>query len=139
MATQPVPPLPSGPWLNSDRTPTQAFRSLIDAMRKRMGGFTDKVETAATQAAAAVPKTTQVLGTGGLAGGADLGDNAGVSLYVAKVVVADLPTTGITPGQHAFALDGRNSGEGAGSGTGVAVIWSGSAWRINGVASAVTA
>lgn len=34
---------------------------------------------------------------------------------------ADLPTAGVNNGAHAFATDGRKTGEGAGDGTGVPV------------------
>lgn len=37
--------------------------------------------------------------------------------------VATLPTTGVSPGQMAWAADGRKSGEGAGVGTGLPVYW----------------
>jgi len=45
---------------------------------------------------------------------------------VASYTVADLPAP--TVPSLAFASDGRKSGEGAGSGTGVLVYWDGSAW-----------
>ena len=42
--------------------------------------------------------------------------------------VANLPN-GSYAGQQAFASNGRKSGEGAGSGTGIPAWWDGSMWR----------
>ena len=45
------------------------------------------------------------------------------------VTVAKLPATA-TPGDFAFASNGRKTGEGAGAGTGVFVFFDGTAWRV---------
>lgn len=52
--------------------------------------------------------------------------------------VASLPASAIKS-ERAYATNGRNGGEGAASGTGTPVFYSGSAWRVPGVAGAVAA
>lgn len=54
--------------------------------------------------------------------------------------VADLPD--LHPrlvGVLAYATDARNGGEGAGTGTGSTVEWTGTIWKIPGIAGAVAA
>jgi hypothetical protein len=57
-----------------------------------------------------------------------------------RFAVADLPD--LDPrlvGVLAYATDARNGGEGAGSGTGSTVEWTGTIWKIPGIAGAVAA
>ena len=59
---------------------------------------------------------------------------------LAKFTVATLPD--LDPreiGTLAYATDARNGGEGAGLGTGSTVEWTGSLWKIPGIAGAVAA
>lgn len=51
---------------------------------------------------------------------------------VAKYAVSALPTVGVTQGAMAYALDGRNTGEGSGAGTGCLCTY-----NLNGVWAAV--
>lgn len=90
----------------------------------RLGGGVDKVEAAASTAAAAVPRSTEVVAGGGLQIGGALDGNIAIALYRAVDVVAALPSTGLSEGDWAFALNGRKSGETAGNGTGCPVWWS---------------
>lgn len=57
-----------------------------------------------------------------------------------KFAVADLPDLDARLiGTIAYATDARNEGEGAGSGTGSTVEWTGSLWKIPGTPGAVAA
>ncbi|MGU7784870.1 hypothetical protein [Burkholderia sp. PU8-34] len=60
------------------------------------------------------------------------------AVKLASFVVATLPTVG-TNGQIAYASNGRKTGESAGSGTGVIVYYSNSAWRVFSTDAAVAA
>lgn len=139
MAKTDIPPLPQGRWLNSDLTPTTAYRAVLSAIINRIGGTTDKVDAASTTANAAAPGDAEVVAGLGLQFGGQIGGNAAVSLYRVRDLVANLPATGNQIGDWAYATNARNSGEGAAAGTGAPVVWSGSAWRIPGNASAVVA
>jgi hypothetical protein len=57
-----------------------------------------------------------------------LSERAGLADGVPAYAVAALPTSGVGPGSKAWASDGRKDGEGAGAGTGVEVVYDGSAW-----------
>jgi hypothetical protein len=52
-----------------------------------------------------------------------------VALGISEYTVANLPTN-VVEGQLAFATNGRKTGEGAGSGTGVLVVRDNSNWRV---------
>lgn len=52
-----------------------------------------------------------------------------VPVRIPSYAVASLPTSGITAGCTAYATNGRKSGEGVGSGTGVPVWHDGTNWR----------
>jgi hypothetical protein len=52
-----------------------------------------------------------------------------VALGISEYTVANLPTN-VVEGQIAFATNGRKTGEGAGSGTGVLVVRDNSNWRV---------
>lgn len=70
-------------------------------------------------------------------------DQTGVTSFssaigLASFTVATLPTTA-TPGQVAYASNGRKSGEAAAAGTGVPVYYSNSAWRVQSTDAAVQA
>jgi hypothetical protein len=94
----------------------------------RMGAETDKVDLAHVLASNAVPQGTVVAASGGLKHGGALGGNIGLTLYVAVDGVDNLPTTGLSEGDFAYAANGRKTGEGAGAGTGVPCWWSNGAW-----------
>lgn len=55
--------------------------------------------------------------------------SAGGVLRSGAYTVATLPTTGISTGAISYASNGRKSGEGSGSGTGVPVWFNGTNWR----------
>lgn len=55
-------------------------------------------------------------------------DGRGIAV-LRSYTVANLPGSGNTVGNIAFATNGRKNGEGAASGTGVVVFWDGTAWR----------
>jgi hypothetical protein len=57
--------------------------------------------------------------------------------FLPAYTVAGLPTG--SEGMIAFATDGRKTGEGAGSGTGVPCYWSGGSWRVYSTDAAVSA
>lgn len=97
------------------------------------------LNAAATQLTTTVQTSRLINAGAGLKGGGDLSSDRAFSLYVYVGAVSGLPTSGLTPGDHAYASNGRNAGEGAGSGTGSEVVWSGTIWRIPGVATAVAA
>jgi hypothetical protein len=105
-----------------------AWQSWLLAVWNRLGGKDDKVEAAYSAASAAAPATTEVVAGAGLQQGGQLAGNVALELYVAMTNVAELPTTGANVGDWAYALDGRKVGEASGSGTGVPVWWSQSAW-----------
>lgn len=140
MAKQNIPLVPQGRWVDGAGIPTTPFRTLIEAIRLRVGGSVDKVDQAKTTADAAAPGTAEVVAGAGLIHGAPIGSNASIGLYVVVTTVAKLPTSGIA-GQHAYATNGRNGGEGASSGTGCEVIWNGplARWVIPGQTAAITA
>jgi hypothetical protein len=140
MASQPVPNPPFGvPLVDRAGFMTSAWRIYEQAKFLHLGGKTDKVEAAHLTAIAAVPKTTEVVAGGGLQIGGALAGNVGLALYRGKVAVAGLPTTGNSEGDLAYALNGRKVGEGAGSGTGVPVWWSGTHWYAFWSSAVVTA
>lgn len=123
------------------------WRRFFEGVFFRLGGATDSVFAALATALSALPNTTQVIASRGLQfGGPSEGGNIPIGLYSYVGPVAGLPTTASIPApqswDHAFATDGRNSGEGASAGTGCEVIWVASGlniWRINGTATVVTA
>lgn len=125
---------------------TPAWRAFVQGVFKRLGGSVDNVASALLLSLAAVTGI-QIVASGGLQfGGSAVGGAIPIALYRYKGPVSGLPLATDTPppetGDHAFATDGRNSGEGAGLGTGCEVIWVGNSldiWRINGTATAVTA
>ena len=86
------------------------------------------LNAASQLAAAAVQPTLNIVPTGGLQRGGSLSADVGVSMYRAMVTVAQLPMTGNTTGDWAYAVDGRKPGESDGNGTGTPVFWSVSAW-----------
>lgn len=131
MVATSVPPLPDI-WIDTATGRlTHLGRAFMQAMRTRIGGTTDKVERADATAADAVPKATQVVSTGGLQVGGDLGSHVSVALYKIETTVAALPATGNRNGDWAFAFNGRKNGEGAAAGTGTPVWWDGSSghWK----------
>lgn len=95
------------------------------------------VSTALDTANAAAPSTTEVVASGGLQGGGQVGGNVGLSLYTAVTSVALLPSRA-QEGDWAYALDGRKPGESSGSGTGVPVVWSNATWNSAYSGAAVT-
>jgi hypothetical protein len=130
MTAQAVPPVPGNlPFVDGRGYLTKEAFSHLNCARKRSGGQVDKVEAAYKTAAGAVPQGTEVVATGGVQGGGQLGGNVGLTLYVAVTSVANLPTTtALSPGDFAYALDGCKPGESSGSGTGVPVFWSAGGW-----------
>ena len=106
--------------------PTRIFWEAWNALVNRTGGRSDKVDTAHTLASNAVPQGTEVVASGGLKNGGALGGNVGLTLYVAIDALANLPTTGLSEGDMAYALDGLKSGETTGAGTGTPAWWSNS-------------
>ena len=129
MAAQIVPPPDySRPFVDGKGFLTQWASWWISNLYDRTGGTTDKVEAAHSLASNAAPQATQVVAAGGLQVGGDLSGNVGLALYRVKCAVADLPATGNTEGDWAYALNGRKTGEGSGAGTGVPVWWSNGAW-----------
>ena len=113
----------SQPIVDANGYPTKPMRDLIIAV-------TTQLNAATALATAAVPSTRNVVGAGGLKGGGALGDDVGLTLYRVVTGVANLPTTGNTAGDLAYATDGRKpaEGAGAGAGTGVVVFWSVTSW-----------
>jgi hypothetical protein len=103
---------------------TSAWQWWFVQMFDRTGGTTDKVDAAHTAALGAVPQSTEVVAGGGLQIGGALGGNVALALYRAKAVVANLPASGNSEGDWAYALDGRKTGESPGNGSGVPVWWS---------------
>jgi hypothetical protein len=103
----------------------RVIKGLVD---RTGGAASDGVAAAAGLAAAAVPQTRQIIAAGGLQLGGDMSGNIPVTLYVAIDGVSNLPTSGLTVGDWAYALDGRKPSEGSGAGTGVPVFWSNASW-----------
>jgi hypothetical protein len=101
-------------------------------------GF-DKVDAGYSTALAAAPAATQIVAVGGLQVGGDLTSNVALAIYIAMATVADLPTTNMSVGDWAYALNGRKPGEAAGAGTGVPCFWSNSSWIAVTSGAAVTA
>jgi hypothetical protein len=128
MADTQVPAPPFAVGLLSGGLIAPAWQSWLLAVWNRLGGKDDKVEAAYSAASAAAPATTEVVAGAGLQQGGQLAGNVALELYVAMTDVASLPTTGVNVGDWAYALDGRKAGEASGSGTGVPVWWSQSAW-----------
>ena len=93
-----------------------------------LSSIVESLNAAAQLATAAAPARLNIVPTGGLQRGGSLQDDVGVALYRAKATVDQLPMTGNTAGDWAYALDGRKPGETDGGGTGVPVFWSASAW-----------
>lgn len=135
-------PPASDPLVDARGDATTSWRRFFEQAFKRLGGATDNVFTAFTAALTALPNTTEVVAANGLQFGGALADNIPIGLYVYSGPVSGLPAAGEGQqnGDWAYATNGRNSGEGAGSGTGAPVVWyaSGSIWRIPGVATTVT-
>lgn len=126
------------PLVDADGRAPLTWRRFLEGVFRRLGGSTDSVFAALVTSLSGL-SAIEVVASGGLQfGGTASGGPIPVSLYVAIDQVANLPT-GVNPGDWAFATDGRNSGEGAAAGTGCPVVWSGSAWRIPGVSTAVAA
>jgi hypothetical protein len=115
------------------------FQWFLRGLYDRTGGTDDKVDAAHGLASNAVPQTTEIVTAGGLKSGGALTGNVGVTLYTAKATVANLPTSGNSTGDWAFATNGRKPGESAGAGTGVPCFWSGSNWFAVTSGAAVTA
>lgn len=113
-----------------------------EAVGRAWGKFFDDVakvvNAVATQIASTVPNSRIINAGAGLKGGGDLSADVAISLYSFVGAVGSLPTAGLTRGDHAYATDARNTGEGAGAGTGSMVVWSGMLWRIPGQSGAVT-
>ena len=128
MPAQPVPAPPIQAEFLEGKTISRVWQSWLLAFWNRSGGQTDKLEATTNTANGATPLTTQVVASGGLQVGGQIGGNVGIALYVAITNVAGLPTTSINVGDWAYALDGRKVGEAAGAGTGVPVWRSGTAW-----------
>jgi hypothetical protein len=140
MASVPLSPPPSKtPLTDRSNRPAVEWAAWFNAVFNRLGGGTDKVDAAYQTAAAAAPRTTQVVAVGGLhAGGALNENNVAVAFYRAIALAANLPTTGASDGDWAYAVDGRKPGEGAGAGTGVPVWWTKGAWYAVTSGAAVT-
>ncbi len=107
---------------------TRPWYAHFTARHEQAGGSSDKIDAAHAAALSAVPQTTQVVAIGGLHAGGDLSGNVALSLYRAMTTVAQLPSSGMTDGDWAYAKDGRKPGEAAGAGTGVPCFWSAGNW-----------
>jgi hypothetical protein len=127
----------SRPLTDSGGFVTRAWIPVIQTLFARTGGNFDKVEAAYSAAKAAAPASAEVVAGAGLQGGGQVGPNVGLGLYLAVTSVANLPTSA-AEGDWAYALDGRKTGEAAGSGTGVPCWWSNSAWIAVDSGAAVT-
>ncbi len=139
MTATPLPPPPYAQPVQEGGRLTQAWMVWFRKLYDRTGGASDKVEAAHALAAGATPRTTQVLGVGGLQVGGALSDHVAVALYRTMAVVASLPLAGNAEGDWAWALDGRKPGEGAAAGTGVPCFWSNGQWIAATSGAAVTA
>jgi hypothetical protein len=128
MAATPISAPPFGvPLTDSQGYVSRAWQPVLQALFQRTGGNFDKVEAAYAASQAAAPGTAEVVAGAGLQGGGQVGPNVGLSLYLARTDVASLPTSA-AEGDWAYALNGRKTGEAAGSGTGVPVWWSNGHW-----------
>jgi hypothetical protein len=123
-----LPPTDAQPLVSEHGVLTVWGLRLLRALYDRLGGVIDKVDAAYELALAAVPQSTVIAAAGGLKTGGALSANVGVTLYAAMTSVALLPSVGNSPGDWAYALDGRKPGEGAGAGTGVPCFWSAGNW-----------
>jgi hypothetical protein len=128
MADTQVPAPPFAVGFISGGVIAPAWQSWLLAVWNRLGGQTDKVEAAYATASAAAPATSEVVASGGLQRGGQIGGNVGVALYVAITDVASLPTLGVNDGDWAYALDAQKIGEAAGEGTGAPVWYSRGDW-----------
>ncbi len=118
-----IPPW-QAPMVDAAGRITSPWQWWLTQMYDRSGGTADKVDAAHAAALAAVPRTTQVVAGGGLQIGGALGGNVAVAFYRVRDGVANLPTSGNSEGDWAYALDGCKTGETTGAGTGVPVWWS---------------
>ena len=123
----PAPPV-QVPVVDKNGMVTRPWYAHFTARHEQAGGSGDKIEAAHAAATAAAPQSTQIVALGGLHLGGDLSGNVAISLYRAMTTVAQLPSSGLTEGDFAYAKNGRKPGEGAGAGTGVPVFWSNGAW-----------
>lgn len=125
------------------RTPhdllVQTASGLTEQWRRYFDAVTSAVNDSVSQISSFTHASRLINAGAGLQGGGSLAADRYVGLYKAVDSVANLPAGGNTMGDWAYATDACNVGEGAGTGTGCAVTWSGGAWRIPGVSSAVTA
>ena len=127
-ATRVPPPPFNTPFLDGGFV-ASAWQFFISALFNAVyGAGFDKIDAAHTLAVAAAPRVTQIVAGGGLQAGGPLSGNVGLSLYQEKCAVAELPASGNTEGDWAYALDGRKPGESGGAGTGVPCFWSNGAW-----------
>ena len=125
MTAQSLPsPNLNNPFVDGRGFLTRWAQAWVSGADSRLGQRFDKVDAANAMAAAAVPQTTQVVAGGGLQIGGSLGGNVALALYRVKTTVANLPASGNSEGDWAYALDGRKSGEGAAAGTGMPCFWS---------------
>lgn len=136
-----LPALPVGAVVNSDGSAKRSMSSWMRAVHGRLGGSTDKVNQALTTADAAAPGDAELVAGAGLQNGGAIGSNASVALYKAVTSVAGLSALNNQGGDWAYAVDGRNSGEGVGAGTGCPVVWNNplARWVIPGQTAAITA
>ena len=109
------------PLIGAGGRPTPYFQGWLSSVA-------DALNAAADQAARAAPSTLNIVAAGGLQRGGPLSDEVGIALYRATKPVSQLPMTGNSPGDWAYAVDGRKPGESNGQGTGVPVFWSVTAW-----------
>jgi hypothetical protein len=127
MAETSVPSPPFATPLLTGGIVSLKWQTWFMAVWNRIGGQTDLVDAALSTANAAAPGSTEVVAGAGLQQGGQLAGNVAIELYAAMTDVASLPTSA-NVGDWAYALDGRKVGEASGSGTGVPVWWSGTAW-----------
>ena len=124
----PAPPV-NVPLVGKDGIITRPWYAHFTARHEQAGGAIDKIDAASIAALAAVPKTTNVVGSGGLHSVASsLASDVGVTLYKAFTTVALLPTAGNATGDWVYAFNGRKPGEAAGLGTGVPCFYSAGNW-----------
>lgn len=126
------------PVLEQDGRIASGWRQFFTQLWRRTGGQSDFIDRILNDGLF-VGTARRVNAGAGLQGGGDLSADVAIRLYVAIGPKAGLPTTGISSGAWAFCTNARNSGEGAGAGTGCPVYWyaAGSIWRIPGQAGAV--
>ena len=123
----PAPPFKT-PLTDASGVVSAPWRAFLLALYDRAGGSADKIEAAHAAATAATPRSARILAVGGLHAGGALTADVAVALYRAVAPVASLPTSGLSDGDWAYAVDGRKAGEGAGAGSGVPVWFSGGRW-----------